>query len=216
MKFRLEPYHRNVPDDELIQDLSRVAEELGAQRVTIDQYNERGRFHATTLTRRFGSWFKALELAGLKKTRNLSISTEELFENLAEVWLKLGRQPRYSDMKGSQSRFSAGTYENRFGKWREALEAFVSWADEGAEVPDTPIGKRKLRRTARAPNWRQRALVLMRDGATCRMCGARPEHGVQLQVDHIVPWAKGGQTVMENLQILCQACNVGKSDQEVQ
>lgn len=51
MKYELEPYNRNVPDEELLADLSRVAKELGKNRVTIDEYNERGRFHATTLTR---------------------------------------------------------------------------------------------------------------------------------------------------------------------
>jgi hypothetical protein len=218
MKFRLEPHHRNVPDDELIQDLSRVAAELGSRRVTIDQYNERGQFHATTLTRRVSSWFKVLATAGLEKTRNLNISNEELFENLAEVWPKVGRQPRYGDIEGGESRFSAGTYEKPFGTWRKALEAFVSWANEGAEVSATPPEGQKSanRRTARSPNWRQRALVLLRDGATCRMCGARPEHGARLHVDHVVPWAKGGGTVMENLQILCERCNVGKSDLDPQ
>lgn len=214
MKFRLEAHHRDVPNEELIQDVTRVASELGACRVTIDQYNERGRFHATTLTRRFGSWFKVLELAGLEKTRNLNIPNEDLFENLAEVWLKLGRQPRYGDIVGGDSRFSAGTYEKRFGGWRKALEAFVSWANEGADVPVIPHQGQKSasRRTARSANWRQRAQVLMRDGATCQMCGARPEQGALLQVDHVVPWNKGGETVLENLQILCVRCNIGKSD----
>lgn len=35
MKFKLEPHHRNVPDEELLQDLVRVAEELGKEKVTI-------------------------------------------------------------------------------------------------------------------------------------------------------------------------------------
>ena len=214
MKFRLEPHHRDIPDDELIQDLSRVASELGARRVTIDQYNERGQFHATTLTRRFGSWFKVLELAGLEKTRNLNIPNEELFENLAEVWLRLGRQPRYNDIGGGESRFSAGTYEKRFGGWRKALEAFVAWANDAIDASLVPLQGEKPaeRQTARSPNWRQRAQVLLRDGATCRMCGARPENGARLHVDHIVPWSKGGKTVLENLQILCERCNIGKSD----
>jgi hypothetical protein len=76
MRFQLEPYHRDTTDAELIEDLRRVAAETGALAVTIDRYNDRGRFHATTLTRRFGNWFKALERAGLKKTRNLNISNE--------------------------------------------------------------------------------------------------------------------------------------------
>ena len=45
MKFELEPYHRNVPDEELVADIRRVAKELGKRSVTIDEYNERGRFH---------------------------------------------------------------------------------------------------------------------------------------------------------------------------
>jgi len=51
----------------LIEDLIRVAGILKKYSVTIDEYNEIGRFYATTLTRRFGSWFEVLAKAGLKK-----------------------------------------------------------------------------------------------------------------------------------------------------
>jgi 5-methylcytosine-specific restriction endonuclease McrA len=33
---------------------------------------------------------------------------------------------------------------------------------------------------------------------------------VELHADHISPWADGGKTVLENLQTLCQNCNLGK------
>jgi 5-methylcytosine-specific restriction endonuclease McrA len=56
----------------------------------------------------------------------------------------------------------------------------------------------------------------MRDSARCRLCGAVPREGVRLHVDHVKPWNKGGETVLENLQILCDACNIGKSDVEPQ
>ena len=69
MKFELEEYHRNVFDDELIADLKRVAAELNKQSVTSEEQIERGKFHAMTLIRRFGSWFKALDRAGLQKTK---------------------------------------------------------------------------------------------------------------------------------------------------
>ena len=94
MKFELEPHNRNVPEDELLADLKRVAGELQKSSATVDEYNERGRFHATTLIRRLKRpWLKVLELAGLSKTHNLHISKEELFDNLVDVWRKLGRQP---------------------------------------------------------------------------------------------------------------------------
>ena len=117
MKFELEDYHRNTPDNELIADLKRIASELKKETVTIDGYNERGKFHSTTLTRRFGNWFKTLEKAGLKKTRNLHISEEEYFRNLEEVWAKLGRQPRYLEMQKPFSRYVASAYEYKFGTW---------------------------------------------------------------------------------------------------
>ena len=62
MKFELNDYHRNVSDSKLIEDLKCVADFIKKKTVTLDEYNEYGRFHATTLTRRFGSWFKCLEL----------------------------------------------------------------------------------------------------------------------------------------------------------
>lgn len=171
MPYELEIHHRNVPNGELIAELRRVAELLDRGSVTIDQFNEHGKFHSSTLARRFGSWFKALDAAGLHKTRNLHVTNDQLLENLVSVWLKLGRQPKYQDLTKSNSAFSSGTYENRFGTWRKALEAFVGWANEGV-IPETSGHiHSQQRRTPRNINWRLRALVLMRDGARCQLCG---------------------------------------------
>lgn len=54
--------------------------------------------------------------------------------------------------------------------------------------------------------------VFKRDNFTCRICGASKSDGVKLHVDHIVPVSKGGKTVMNNLQTLCERCNMGKSN----
>jgi len=35
---------------------------------------------------------------------------------------------------------------------------------------------------------------------------------VVLHIDHVTPWSKGGETEMDNLQTLCEPCNLGKSD----
>jgi len=222
MKFKLEDFHRNVSDEELIEDLKRVALEIGKDNVTIDEYNERGRFHNTTLTRRFGSWFVCLEKAGLKRTRNLNISNDELFENLETVWIKLGRQPKYNDLVSLISKFSAGTYEKRFGSWRQALESFVDAVilneSETGDFIDIPqaIGNFGSQQGKRSINWRLRFLVMRRDSFKCKICGASPatNQEVQLHVDHIISWSKGGKTIIENLQTLCSICNIGKSNLE--
>lgn len=216
MIFQLESYNRNVPDEELINDLLRVAKELEQNKVTIDQYNERGKFHNTTLTRRFGSWFKSLEKAGLEKTRTLNITNDELFENLVEVWTSLGRQPKYNDLTKNISKYSSGTYEKRFGSWKKGLERFVAWVNDG-KIPEfnNDTVSVSTKKTPRNINWRLRAMVLMKDGAKCKLCGATPQDGARLHVDHIIPWSKGGETVYENLQILCETCNIGKSNIEI-
>jgi hypothetical protein len=217
MKYELEPYHWGVPDDELLTDLRRVADELGKNRVTFREYNEKGRFNAGTLTERFGSWHGAIDKANLQRTINRSIPDEDLFANLVEVWTALGRQPRSRDLRPGPSRFSWNTYAFRFGTWRKALAQFVRWANEGQISTPADAKMRKAgKRTPRNINWRLRALVLMRDGARCRLCGAAPSDGIRLHVDHVKPWSKGGETVLENLQILCNVCNIGKSDVEIE
>src|SRR6266446_451501 len=155
MKYELEPYHYRVPDEELLADLSRVAKELGKNRVTFREYNERGRFSASTLAERFGSWFAAIDKANLQRTINRNISDEDLFVNLVEIWTALGRQPRCRDLRPGPSRFSWNTYAYRFSTWRKALAKFVQWANEG-ELPPAPEGSTKKagRRTHRNINWR--------------------------------------------------------------
>ena len=54
--------------------------------------------------------------------------------------------------------------------------------------------------------------IMKRDGFTCTLCGATRKDGAKLQVDHIIPIAKGGKTIPSNLRTLCDRCNLGKSD----
>lgn len=222
VEFVLNEYNRDAPDETLLADLRRVARELGKS-PTIDEYNVRGRFHASTLARRFGRWTAATAAAGLGPTRSpLNIPIEDLFENIEQVWTRLGRQPRYADMDGSESQFSAATYANRFGGWRQALERFVATVKRDPNesvlqvaVPDVPESAAAPARN-RNMNYRVRFQVLQRDHFKCVACGKSPstEPGVKLNVDHVVPWSRGGDSNMENLQTLCQTCNSGKSNWE--
>lgn len=70
--------------------------------------------------------------------------------------------------------------------------------------------------TRRFGSWRMRFLVMRRDDFRCKKCGRSPatDKGIVLHVDHDKAWAKGGETVIENLQTLCSVCNIGKSDLE--
>lgn len=92
MAFELEDFHRNISDDELIADLVRVSQELHKKQITFRDYNRSGKYHSSTVATRFGSWHGALGKAGLDKTIDRNIPTEDLFRNIVEVWSALGRQ----------------------------------------------------------------------------------------------------------------------------
>jgi len=71
-----------------------------------------------------------------------------------------------------------------------------------------------LHRTQRTPSMKLRFDVLKRDNFKCCACGASPSKDptVELHIDHIIPWSKGGESTMDNLQTLCSKCNFGKSN----
>lgn len=54
--------------------------------------------------------------------------------------------------------------------------------------------------------------ILKRDNFKCKICGYSQEDGVKLHVDHIIPVSRGGKTEFDNLQTLCERCNLGKSN----
>jgi len=67
---------------------------------------------------------------------------------------------------------------------------------EGEEVVGEIVERRPL-------SDKIRALVIVRDGGRCRRCGS----AIYLEVDHIVPLSRGGNSEDCNLQTLCRRCN---------
>ena len=69
-------------------------------------------------------------------------------------------------------------------------------------------------KTKRDPSERMRWIVMKRDNFKCCACGSSPakDPSIELHIDHIIPWSKGGETEMDNMQTLCSNCNLGKSD----
>lgn len=75
-----------------------------------------------------------------------------------------------------------------------------------------PEGKKKSKR--KALSQKTRFEVFKRDQFTCQYCG-RKAPDVVLQVDHIIPVAKGGKNEILNLVTSCVDCNSGKSDRKL-
>lgn len=49
----------------------------------------------------------------------------------------------------------------------------------------------------------------------CALCGKKLTSKAECRFDHIVAYAKGGKSTLENCQILCVSCNLSKSDKEM-
>lgn len=96
----------------------------------------------------------------------------------------------------------------------KALGQFVAYANaQDARIP-IPVKAANGHKTGRDPSLRLRFRVMKLDNFSCRACGASPalKRGLSLNVDHVKVWSLGGETIEDNLQTLCAACNLGKSN----
>lgn len=224
-----------IPEENLLDDMQRVAQELYKKSITIADYDEIGKYGSATICKRFGGWNKAKDAANLKIGRVYNSTEYDYFENILSVWQTLGRQPKYQEMVAPLSKLHISSYERKFGTWRVALKKFIQYVNTKdtfekeidtkdqtiQKKVDSPEPRKKKRengpkRTNRNANLRQRYCVLKRDGFKCVLCGDSPANNYKcvLHIDHILPWSHGGETVEENLRTLCLKCNLGRSNKE--
>lgn len=212
-----------ISDIELIDELKRVSKQIGKIELSQPEFKEKSKIHPTTISRRFGSWSKGLKVAGLKEVRHGRRHTEfEYFENLLNVWTHYGKQPSYGEMSIAPSKISANTYRKRFGTWYLSLQAFIEYINTDKPNVEQQIGKVQIlekKKTITAKEKRDISLglrykVLSKDRFKCVKCGNSPSTDItcKLHIDHILPFSKGGLTTFENLQTMCNNCNLGKGN----
>lgn len=222
--MREQAQNRDMTDEDVAAELRRVAEVKGSPVLTVKDLTTYGSRAGAGLVRsRFGTWSNALEAAGL----GLSIhgrrwTDDDYFDNLLAVWTHLGRAPKYAEMNLPPSRITNGAYASRFGTWGKAKAAFVERVNADLEqeqrerVEPVPASRPTTLRP-RQEDQRQAPLglryqVLRRDRFRCVTCGRSPatDAGCVLRVDHVLAFARGGKTRLDNLRALCDDCNLGK------
>ncbi len=228
MKFQLTGYIRRPTNEQLLNDLKKTAKKIRKSTISNKHYRQTGTYCPSIITRRFGTWNKALQKAGLKIKKHQNIPIPQLFDNLHHLWITLGRQPYLSDLYPPCSRFGRRPYLRTFGKWSTALEKFIAHRKNPLITPPAPPveclqshGRSSGVRSALRPpaprahlTWRLRHLIMKRDNFRCKACGASPANdpAITLHIDHIIPSSKGGKSIPENLQTLSSICNIGKSN----
>ncbi len=217
------PRFRVLSRDQVIQALRDFATENPSTSITRDEFAKKLGVGAGNIVRRFGKWEKLLAEVGIEPVPlGRRYTDEECFENILALWTHYGRQPHFGELKHSPSTVGAKAYILRWGGWRAALSAFVKQVNEpdASSTEASPAepsreNQRTVALEAPAPRsipFALRYRILSRDKFRCVTCGASPakDVGVELHIDHIHPWSRGGQNVEENLRTLCSKCNLGK------
>lgn len=216
MEFNLKK-KEPITDNDIIDEIKSVMSRLGKTTLTIKEFDANAKINSSTVTRRLGKWNTIIQSVG-GELNNTFYSEEELMENVKDAWLKKGTQPTRRDMDNKDySTISSGTYLRHYKTWYGALEEFVKYIsrDEKNMINEDHTLKHNhtKHKTKRDPSDRLKVQVLMRDGNRCRICGVECSGGLHnIHFDHIVPWSKGGETVLDNLQVLCSACNEAKGN----
>lgn len=208
--------------DELLEAVQQYSQEKGTRYVSSDDFCGSIGVSSATVARKFGSWREFCTRAGLSPRYDRIADRIALLQNLDRVWQALGRQPRAKEMKQPLSPISISKYQKLFRKsWYEVCLELISWktgldVDEIRAQAFAPRNANtdRTHKTTRSVGLSLRYDVLKRDGFRCVYCGRSPaiDAGVQLHIDHKIPWSEGGETELENLQTLCSSCNLGKSN----
>jgi hypothetical protein len=112
---------------------------------------------------------------------------------------------------GTSNNFTALFHFKRTGLENEAIIYYCQ-----NKLDDQDLNQIKLffetTKQNRHISLKLRDKILRRDNFRCVFCGRGVNDGVKLHVDHIIPVSKGGTSHADNLQTLCEECNLGKSN----
>lgn len=112
-------------------------------------------------------------------------------------------------------RYTSPRGQNSYTRWKdwdfEQLRDGLAEMRRSREARSTAKFLQQQERNRITPGIRYK--ILARDRFRCQGCGATSSiDGVVLHVDHIIPISRGGRSDADNLQTLCQTCNLGKGD----
>jgi len=211
---------KDLSSSDLIEEMRRIHAVVGSPRLRSPDFNRHSTIATSLAIRsRFGTWVKALKVAGLLPVREKAPrlpTKEEAFENLIAVWIYLGRLPEREDLSAPPSTITAEFYELQWGSCRQALRKLNAWV-HAVHYRDTLEPSSDLSRTAKRigrERWlfgpRLQFQVAQRDGFRCAACGRGPatHPGTRLTMHQLKPVVGASLPPTSHLQTLCEDCKL--------
>lgn|GEM_PF-940187 len=202
---------------EISQALREFSKIKNALSFTMDEFNawKDKPITADSIARIYdGLWSKAMEEAGLKAGAAWRQNAEEMVRIFKECWEALGAEPsakqfeRHLDVIKSRYRWSS--YKSHFGSLGKLTQRIVD--HQKGKISDFQLYAKheRIYKKERIPP-KLRHQVLERDGGKCVKCGRSPKThpGVALNAHHKNWEVRGGPTILENLETLCDDCHEG-------
>jgi len=214
-KFDLNAKKVRILDRELLESLQQFAKIKNNQyfpTTEFDKWNDKIA-RSDTIIDRFGSWNKALHIIGIEGGREKKYTSEELVENIENIWKDIGFPPGKRQLSKMGKKISERPYKDRWGSVKKACELISLYHTNKISRKQLLNPKENDDRRKTIPlniRWR----VLKRDNYACVKCGKSPakNNDIELEIDHIIPVSKKGSNDVDNLQTLCRMCNQGKKD----
>ena len=116
-------FHRNITNENLLNDVCRVSRLLKLATMTQAQYRVHGCFNPTTIAARFNGWNAALVAAGLKPSRHFRVPANVVLIDIQKVAADLKSDHLLLTQYESGGLYSTALIYRHFGTWSGALKA---------------------------------------------------------------------------------------------
>lgn len=124
-------------EQSVLEEVRRVARELGGERITRERFDQVARVSSTTLTRKFGSWFLAMDRAGVSQTqapRPVVVDRQTVVSAIRGYVENSPGSPPTRDAIEGMLGLHRGSINHHVGQWKDCLSE--------AGVAQSPLGRR--------------------------------------------------------------------------